>query len=139
MIWFSLLIGKQFWPESVEDKGSFVFYGEIIIHTITLVLSFLIYLPGYMGWAPSYEKFKINKDSKWPWERENWNQVFKKMILNIILNEIIIYPLVVYTATSMGIKQRFTDFPSFWELLTHLLIIYFLEDFFFYWGHRLFH
>lgn len=61
------------------------------------------------------------------------------MVLNFILNELMIYPMVVYVATSLGVKQRFSDFPSFWELLGQLLVIYFLEDFFFYWGHRLFH
>jgi sterol desaturase/sphingolipid hydroxylase (fatty acid hydroxylase superfamily) len=139
MLWLSLEIGKNLWPEEVENKGQFIFNGEIMIHTAALVLSFLIYLPGYMGWAPSYEKFKINKDAKWPWQRNDWNHVFKKMVLNIILNEVVVYPMVVYIATSMTIKQRFIDFPSFWELLSQLLVIYFVEDFFFYWGHRMFH
>jgi sterol desaturase/sphingolipid hydroxylase (fatty acid hydroxylase superfamily) len=38
-----------------------------------------------------------------------------------------------------GIRVRFDDFPSFTELFVQVMIVYFIEDFFFYWGHRFFH
>lgn len=139
MIWLSLEFGRAVWPEHVEDKGMFVFYWEIIIHTVALGLSFLLYLPGYLNWTTAYQKYQINKASKWPWQRDNWSGMCKKMLLNVFFNDFVFYPIVVYLATSRGIKQRFNEFPTFWELFGQLVVVYYLEDFFFYWGHRTFH
>jgi len=97
-------------------------------------------LPGYLNWFPSfYEKYKVNKEATWPWERPNWKLMRRKMIYNLIINQVFIFPLFLSFSSILGIKQRFTDFPSFWEIFWQLCVIYFLDDTFFYWGHRTFH
>lgn len=55
------------------------------------------------------------------------------------MNELFIAPLFLYCTTLSGVKYRFTEFPSFWELFSQLMTIYIIEDSFFYWGHRMFH
>jgi sterol desaturase/sphingolipid hydroxylase (fatty acid hydroxylase superfamily) len=55
------------------------------------------------------------------------------------MNQLFVYPLIVSSSSLIGMRQRFTDFPSFGELVSQVLIVYFIEDFFFYWAHRLFH
>ena len=38
-----------------------------------------------------------------------------------------------------GLKARYHDFPSALEVGTQLIIISIIEDFFFYWAHKLSH
>ena len=38
-----------------------------------------------------------------------------------------------------GVRVRFDNFPEFSEVLLQVYIVYFIEDFFFYSGHRMFH
>jgi sterol desaturase/sphingolipid hydroxylase (fatty acid hydroxylase superfamily) len=97
-------------------------------------------LPGYLNWFPSfYERYKINKEANWPWERPNWKLMRRKMIYNLIINQVFIFPFFLSLSSIIGVKQRFTNFPSFWEMFWQLCVIYFLDDLFFYWGHRTFH
>lgn len=65
-------LGREYWPEKIENKISFVFYGTFIIHLTSQIFIFLLYLPAYMGWTKAYEKYLINKQSTRPWERKNW-------------------------------------------------------------------
>lgn len=117
----------------------FISIGGIFCHFAFQIVSFLIYLPGYMGWSSYYAKHLINKKSSRPWDRKNWPEVFSKTIKNLLLNQIIVYPLMVYFSNLRGIRVRFDNFPGFLEFASQIFIVYFIEDFFFYWGHRFFH
>lgn len=55
------------------------------------------------------------------------------------MNQCFVYPLILSFSSLIGLKQRFYDFPSFQEVFGQVLFVYFVEDFFFYWAHRLFH
>ena len=62
-----------------------------------------------------------------------------KAIKNLVLNQFVVYPLAVYLSTMSGVRVRFDNFPDFLEVFVQIMIVYFVEDFFFYWGHRFFH
>lgn len=62
-----------------------------------------------------------------------------KAIKNLVLNQLIVYPLAVYLSNKNGIRVRFDNFPTFLELFVQVIIVYMVQDFFFYWGHRMFH
>ena len=139
MIYVSREVGVRVWPEYVEDKALFFFVGALALHFMAETWTFLLMLPGYLNWFSYYEKYKINKTSTWPWERPDWKIMKRKMIYNLLINQMLIFPFFIGMSGVIGVKQRFDDFPSFWEILGQLWIIYLLDDLFFYWGHRTFH
>ena len=90
------------------------------------IVSFLIFLPGYMGWSQYYAKHLINKKSSRPWERKNWPEMLSKTIRNLLLNQLLVYPFAVYLSNLNGIRVRFDDFPTFIELASQVLLVYFI-------------
>lgn len=61
------------------------------------------------------------------------------IIQNLILNQLILYPIIVYLTNRQGISLRFVDFPEFLEFALQILFLYYFDDFVFYWWHRCFH
>ena len=116
-------------------------WGSVIIHTLFQLIGVLYCLPGYfkLGWFSYYDKYQVNKKSLWPWERSNWKEMRTKTLWNILINQFLIYPIPCYLSTVIGIELRFDDLPSYWELFLQINFIFFLEDCFFYWGHRFCH
>lgn len=66
-----------------------------------------------MGWSSYYAKYLINKKSSRPWERKNWPEMMGRAIKNLLMNQLLVYPLAVYLSNLRGIRVRFDDFPSF--------------------------
>lgn len=118
---------------------SFVTVGSIIINFSMEIVGFLIYLPGYLGWSKYYAANLNNKKALRPWERSNWGEVRSKTIKNFVINQLVLYPAIVYLVNLQGIKVRFEGFPSFQEFSLQMLFIYYFEDCLFYFAHRLFH
>jgi hypothetical protein len=67
LMWVSVTVGKIYWPEHVENKLQFVFVGSVFCHFSFQLISFLIHLPGYLGWSSYFAKHLINKKSSRPW------------------------------------------------------------------------
>jgi hypothetical protein len=65
-------IGKELWIEDIADKRVFLALATTAINISVQCVAYLIYLPGYSGWAKSYEPHLINKKGKKPWEKPNW-------------------------------------------------------------------
>ena len=99
----------------------------------------LLYLPGYMNWSSAYRQYAVNKGAKWPWQLPGWPTLRKQLIKNNIVNQLIILPLFVWLSTLVEVKQRFDGFPSIGEMSLQLIFVYYVDDFAFYWAHRLFH
>lgn len=138
IFWLAHHYGRNIWPEQVEDKPFFVLIGSVTIHISAQLFSLALYLPGYLGLS-FYQKYEINEKSKWPWKRQTWPLFLKKTIFNLVINQLFVYPLMTFCSTAAGIRMRFDNFPSYWQLFTQILFIYFCEDFFFYWAHRCAH
>jgi hypothetical protein len=52
--------------------------------------------------------------------------MLSKTIKNLLLNQLLVYPLAVYLSNLKGIRLRFDDFPDFIELATQVFIVYFI-------------
>jgi len=65
------IIGKQYWPEHIENKVLFQGTVATLILSMEGIIVSLIYLPGYLG-AKLYKQFEISPGLSKPWERENW-------------------------------------------------------------------
>ena len=61
------------------------------------------------------------------------------MFYNLFMNQVLIFPFMVSLSSIVGAKQRFDAFPSSSEVLLQIAVVYLIDDFFFYCGHRLFH
>ncbi len=98
-----------------------------------------MFLPGYLG-NESYTRYEITPQAVRPWQRENWPQMKWRIVWFLFWNKAVVFPVMVYLSLSMGgTRTRFQDFPSSWEVFKQLVIVMWVEDFFFYWGHKLSH
>jgi hypothetical protein len=48
-----------------------------------------------------------------------------KVIKNLLINQLIVYPIFVYVNRNR-LRARFTDFPSFTEVVWQVIVIYFV-------------
>ena len=82
-------------------------------HIASQIICFLFYLPGYLGWSEYYAKNLINKISTRPWDRKNWSEVRVRIIKNLFMNQLIVYPFAIFISNLKGIRVRFDNFPDF--------------------------
>ncbi len=91
---------------------------------------------------PFFEQYRVS-NKPWPWESQPklWDKVLKKTLKVLAIDHFAIVPAVLIVQSLQGPKMK-TDLQSFPELPTIIFqIIFFalVEDFFFYWTHRLLH
>jgi hypothetical protein len=60
------IIGKQYWPEHIENKVLFQGTVATLIISMEGIIVSLIYLPGYLG-AKLYKQFEISPGLSKPW------------------------------------------------------------------------
>ena len=113
IVWTAREIGIRIWPENIENKPRFVFLGSVLSHSLSTLIIFLVYLPGYLGLSSLHKKYIINKEAVWEWQKPNWNKTFRKFASTFSFNQFLVYPVVIFLSTFIGLKQRFTDFPTF--------------------------
>ena len=58
----------------------------------------------------------------------------------LFVNKGVVFPVLIFVSIRLGgTRTRFVDFPSPWEVFGQLLVVIMVEDFFFYWAHKLAH
>ena len=113
----------------------------IYIGSTSLIIINLFYFTLYYFSFGFTEKFKINS-LPWPWHENpvRWRKILKKTMVVYLFNQLFIFPfilaLMIWAFTPIMDHHQLPDLPTF---LFHLLIMVFLEDFSFYWVHRLLH
>lgn len=55
--YYALNFAKSVWPEHIEDKATFQLLSTSITVTATVLISNLIFLPGYLG-LKAYKKYE---------------------------------------------------------------------------------
>ena len=90
-----------------------------------------------------FENYKIEKKKLWPW-RENYSNFisqFKKSLIFVSINVSIsiLFNVVVGLTKKLEYKYEVRNFPSTIEILVHLFFFMIVEDFAFYFTHRMFH
>ena len=109
------------------------------VFVISLINIFYIIL--YTKKFPEFEKLKSN-NLPWPWE-ENWEK-FKSDAPNIvwtyIRNNFMVFPIVFNLIfTFYNLDLNIDTMPSYPRFLFNVWFSFVIEDFFFYWVHRLLH
>ena len=84
------------------------------IHFVCQFAYFLIYVPGYAGIMPWYEKYRINKGIKRHWEDEKeWPERKRRLFSYLAMNYLVVYPAMIFVSTYVsGIKVRFDELPT---------------------------
>jgi len=96
----------------------------------------------YIKKIPFLEQYRTNEKS-WPWEKDSkkWRVELKKAVKATCVNHFIVIPIMVIIDYLTGIESRFDEasWPSFYEIITQLIIFMVFEDTCYYWAHRLMH
>lgn len=101
----------------------------------------LFYLSIYYFQFPFLEKYKIT-DMNWPWieDQTKWKQKFANGLMHFLFNLVIAFPLFIYFVF-LNVEMKFTveDTPGLFTFAWQILFNFMVEEFFFYWVHRILH
>ena len=121
---------------------SFVFY-FILNDSLSHLIAHIMMLSIYKANHPFFEKYKVLKNTLWPWQENYklWRKLLSKVIKTALEAHLIVLPIFLIIDVQTGIKLRFDieSFPSHLEVISQLLFFMIFEDFVFYWVHRLLH
>lgn len=110
--------------------------GTYLTHMLSFTISNAFYLIIY---ALKVEKWKVNP-SPWPWESDKeWSEKYSKLIKNHIYNQVIYLPLLLLIVGLNAKFQHHIKEPVFSETITQIGFFMFVESFWTYSIHRLFH
>lgn len=106
-----------------------------------MIIVNLIYFGLYYFNFPWLEQYRLN-DMPWPWESDpdQWRNSLWKVLRVYCVNQIMIFPVCFYLLTLYFSPDLSVEkIPDFLTFLWQSILSIFLEDFFFYWNHRLMH
>jgi methylsterol monooxygenase len=135
------IVGKSFWPEKISNEGKFMFWCFFWTHQISFILSNAFYIILY--YFDLMKESKIDKNP-WPWQSDypKWLEQLKKTIVTITINHFILAPVMALPAYFMGsspFRLEYETLPSAVEIIWQNLYCVLVDDFFFYWSHRILH
>ena len=130
-------------PIAIENEGKFQYWTLL---TFGLFLYALFYSYMYVIYhleLPFFERYKIT-NNPWPWndKSEDWNAKLKKTLIQLAINHFICTPIVSLEPFITNIANYRCDLdslPSIFEIIWQNVFFMLIEDFLFYWGHRLSH
>lgn len=109
---------------------------------ISITVCNLFYMVLYMGNWPMVEAYK-GSDAPWPWENNpKWPARLRTMLFQTFLNMTIFTFPIAYLRANIMDDQVIIDsdaYPSFTKYMIHFVWMFTMEDFLFYWSHRLLH
>jgi len=121
--------------------------GNFAVAFATTVVGNLMWLAAYIVQWPYLEQFKVNAAAPWPWtlpakERGRFWHLVRASVGWSVVNGMIILPVASAlnwdVAKFFGFRAR-GPFPSMAEIAGSLVIFALVEDFLFYFAHRLLH
>jgi 4-alpha-methyl-delta7-sterol-4alpha-methyl oxidase len=122
-LWYFRYLGPQIWKLTV---------------VITLQL-FCLYC--YKVQPAIIEKYRYVE--KWPWEEDRaaWMKFLKKSLLNYVLNQLVVSPIMFYYFMKLGkpLRADMTSWPTIWEILYHVIVFDFINDFLLWATHVMLH
>lgn len=113
--------------------------GTYTVHMAAYLLGnsafFIMY---YLNW-PMFERFKISSEP-WPWQSNpDFPKAFKDLLKLALFNQIITVPITLFFT---GLKTKYQVNliqPELQETILQIGIFILIEDFCFYWSHRVLH
>jgi len=142
--WFVPKLAKTLWPFFLENlsQEAMVFILAMSCHTgVHMFVNSIMYLI-YRMKHPFFERYKIS-DKPWPWESqpELWREILKKSLKTLAIAHFVIVPIILFVETRFETKMRMDleSFPGIDEIIQQIIFFALVEDFFFYWSHRILH
>jgi sterol desaturase/sphingolipid hydroxylase (fatty acid hydroxylase superfamily) len=131
------------WMSLFESQMAGYFWGSILVHHGCFTIGNLGMLVIYKLGHPFFERYKINSQP-WPWKSnsEKFRTQLKKTFIALAVNLLVVSPCSLMLAIlADGVEVRFSadEFPSSWEIIVQIIFFMLVEDFCFYWAHRLLH
>jgi methylsterol monooxygenase/4-alpha-methyl-delta7-sterol-4alpha-methyl oxidase len=126
-----------------NDPVWFVFFTSTGLHMFMNIFCYVFSYFLYTAKSPFLERYKVS-DAPWPWQenQKEWKTLLKKSIALFLFNNLVVAPLMMFASLALeGISQRTstTLLPSCKDIILQLSFCMIVEDFCFYWGHRLLH
>jgi len=134
---------KQYWPKKVENPGKFYFFVTLgIHHTYFITNNFVMYLVYKLN-HPIFEQYKTSSEP-WPWEENytEWRKLLSETFKQLFINQFIVVPLLLlpYLINNNSIGSvEYDELPNLLTTVLHLCFFMIVEDFLFYWSHRILH
>ena len=115
----------------------------MIMHTLLMIISNLVMYGIYKCEHPFFERYKISSEP-WPWKTDpkEFHEKLKRTFKNLFFNSIILLPLTFLFSLYTDAAQFRIDeasYPSCMEIALQITFFMIVEDFGFYWAHRLLH
>ena len=120
------------------------FFTFIMIYDKILLYSFLIiYWLIYRSKLNFFERYKVN-DNPWPWEKDRfeWDKMLKSCLKFHIINKYLVVTIINIPSMIEGncyVELSSDNVPEVFDVFWQICIFIIVEDFFFYWLHRLWH
>lgn len=123
--------------------------GAFLLQTFTLVVATAMFLVLYWGQWPVFEAHRVLK-AAWPWARSDaphvvakfWRDCWDSMLLgglNMALGTTAAYLSFKPEGHALHLPDELALFPDTFTLLWQLAVFCLIDDFCFYWAHRLMH
>lgn len=139
------LIKNYVWGKVLDLASPKVLYVVLAYgnHEFMFLVSNLMMWFIYVKKIPFFERYRINPNRKWPWEenKKEWDIMLKKTFKSLFISHFIIIPIMVALDVYSGISIKFSieDFPTISEIILSIGFFMIVEDFAFYWVHRILH
>jgi sterol desaturase/sphingolipid hydroxylase (fatty acid hydroxylase superfamily) len=132
-----------YWMSLFSSQMSAFFWGNLLEHHFFFLTGNLVMLVIYKLELQFFERYK-NNSQPWPWKANptKFKGTIMKTVKALFINLMIVFPISVAVPILLGtVKLRFSaeEFPSAWELMGQIVFFMIVEDFSFYWVHRLLH
>jgi sterol desaturase/sphingolipid hydroxylase (fatty acid hydroxylase superfamily) len=136
---------QSVFPSLIEGWNENLFFCVTItvLHFLLNVIIYTVYYFVYTLKLPFLEKYRVANDP-WPWQanQERWKSILKESAFYYSMNNFVAGPILLSVETFMsGASPRFgqDSYPKIIEIICQLFFCMIVEDFCFYWGHRLLH
>ena len=132
------------WPEKVEEVKEtnnwyFILTSNVIVHEIVFFGYNGFYCFLYYMEIPFFEKYKV-QNIIWPWKSNP--EAFKKLLWRsayvLSFNKFILGPILIGLAPHKMSTDP-SNFPSHFEIIWQTFFCMWIENFMFYWCHRILH
>lgn len=139
------LIKTYLWERFLSLGSLNIIYGFSVygVHEFMFISSNLLMWFIYTQKIPFFENYRINPNRKWPWEEssQQWMKILSKSIRTLLFAHCFIIPASILVDIWNGVKVKTSieEFPETLEIITQITFFMFVEDFCFYWVHRMLH
>lgn len=140
---FSYFMLTKYYASIYKEEMTYNQVIQNIFNPFTLALAIwlnVFYITIYYLEHPFFEQFKVNKID-WPWKEnpKHFKRILPGAIKAYLINSVSFF----FYMLALGIFAQpalsLNKLPSFGKYVYQIFMCILLEDFFFYWGHRLLH